>query len=817
MEERRVLQQKYMKQLREHKRIFVKTRWHILPVITLLLAYILVFSVEGLGQNFQQPERYRILGVSVEGNVTADASAVIANSGLRVGDEITIPGDRTQQAIRQLHALRIFSDISIEIEQRTDDGVYLVIKVEEHPRLERVEFSGNENVRERDLRRAINISRGQVLRPQDLNRFKQNLQDEYQERGRILAEIESEIIPATDAGINRVILRYNITEGDDIRVRGVTFEGNEYVSDRRLRRELGVSTKRWWKFWTRGRFDHDEYREGLDEIVRYYQKEGFRDADVISDSIYYEDANMYVHVRVDEGPRYYVRNIEWLGNTVYEDERLTERLGFEKGDVYNMERFERNMFFDQQQRDVASLYMDNGYLAFNAEPEEIRVPPDSIDLRIRIQENNQFRIGQVLISGNTKTRENVIRRALYTRPGDYYSRQNLIRSIRELQQLNYFNPEAMEPNQYLEDDETVNIVYNLEEKSSDTFNASVGYAQGWGFTGGLGLSFNNFDLRRPLRGGGGQQLTFDWQFGEAGSYRTFSISFTEPWLYDTPTLFGVNVYDTRYMWLYDLRQTGGSVRIGRRLTWPDDYFRGDWIVRGQRNDVIDGRGIFPPGVTTQFSIAQIIRRNSVDNPIFPTRGSNVSITSEMAGGPLLPGTVEFHRHTFEANWYTPMFNSNQFALSLKTKTSALFPFNDETRIPPLELFFMGGTGIGQFNVTPLRGYEDRRVGPRDQAGNPVGGKTMAVHTLELRFAPTLNPIPIFLIGFLEAGNIWTDFESTDFGDLRRSAGVGVRMLVQPLGMIGFDYAYGFDDVWPRDGQPDGWQFHFQFGQGQGMR
>jgi outer membrane protein insertion porin family len=813
MEVRRVLQRKFSNQLRERDRIRVNSRRLISLFIPILTVLAFAFSLDGIAQDIQQPERYRILNVSVRGAVTADETAVIANSGLRVGDEIAIPGDRTAQAVRQLHALRLFSDIRIEIAEQTEEGVHLVIRVEEHPRLERLEFSGNQKMRERDLRRAVNVSRGQVLSPRDLNRFKTRLQEEYNERGRILAEIEYELVPEPDAGPNRVVLRYTITEGDDIRVRGVTFVGNEKLSDRRLRRQLGVSTKRWWKFWSRGRFDQEDFQEGLTKVIQHYHKEGFRDADIVGHSIDYDEADMYVTVTVHEGPRYYIRNIEWIGNTVYEDDRLSARLGFEKGDVYNMERFERNMYFNQNQGDVASLYMDNGYLAFSADPEEVRVPPDSIDLRIRIRENNQFRIGQVLISGNTKTRENVIRRSLYSRPGDYYSRQNMIRSIRELQQLNYFNPEAMEPNQYLVDEETVNIVYNLEEKSSDTFNASVGYAQGWGFTGGLGLSFNNFDLRRPLRGGGGQQLGFDWQFGEAGSYRTFSISFTEPWLYNTPTLFGISLYDTRYMLFYDMRQTGGSVRIGRRLTWPDDYFRGDWIVRGQRNDVIDGGGLFRPGVSTQVSLMQIIRRNSIDNPIFPTRGSDVSFSMELAGGPFLPGNVEFHRHTFEANWYTPVFNSTKFALAAKSKTSVMFPIGDDPLITPLELFFMGGTGIGQFNVTPLRGYEDRRVGPLTERSEPMGGMSMAIHTLEFRFAPTLNPIPIFLLAFIEAGNVWPNFSTTNFGDLRRSAGVGVRMLVQPLGMIGFDYGYGFDDVFPRDGQPDGWKFHFQFGRG----
>jgi len=428
MEARRVLQQKYSKQLRESKQNYVESHRYIFPIILLLIivVYIFGFSLEGFARSIQQPERYRILGISVEGAVTADASAIIANSGLRVGDEITIPGDRTAQAIKQLHALRIFSDIRIEIEQRTADGVYLVIKVTEHPRLERVEFQGNKKLRERDLRRVVDISRGQVLTPQHLNRFKTKLEKEYHEKGKILVEIDHEIIPAPDAQPNRVILQYNISEGEDIRVRDVVFEGNEHVSDSKLRRQLGVSTKRWWKFWSRGRFDRDEYKEGLDKVIYYYRKEGFRDADIVSDSIYYENAEMYVHVSVYEGPQYHVRNIEWIGNTVYEDRVLSERLGFAKGDVYNMERFEKNMFFNPNQHDVASLYMDNGYLAFQADPEEVRVPPDSIDLRIRIRENNQFRIGQVLISGNTKTRENVIRRSLYTRPGDYYSRQNLI-------------------------------------------------------------------------------------------------------------------------------------------------------------------------------------------------------------------------------------------------------------------------------------------------------------------------------------------------------------------------------------------------------
>lgn len=441
---------------------------------------------------------------------------------------------------------------------------------------------------------------------------------------------------------------------------------------------------------------------------------------------------------------------------------------------------------------------------------------DSIIMQPGEEVPGRFRIGRVIISGNTRTQERVIRRELYTIPGDYFSRENLIRSVSTLQQLNYFKPESIQPELKFEDDETVNIVYNLEEQSSDTYNASVGYTPGFGLTGGLGVSFNNFDLRRPFRGGAGQQLQLDWQFGEPGTFRTFRISFTEPWLYDTPTLFGVDLFDTRQRIFIDHRRTGAALRIGRRFQWPDDYFRGTWIIRWQRNDVEEGQDIFLPGISTHFGVAQIIGRNSTDHPVFPTRGSDISITNEIAGGPLLPGTVDFHRHMMDANWYASLFNSKRIVLAVKTKTASLFPINDASRIPPVELFFMGGTGLGQFNTIPLRGYKDRSVGPVDDEGNPVGGQAIAAYTVELRYAPILDPFTVFLLAFAETGNVWEELRDIRFRDLRRSAGFGIRINVPWLGMIGFDYAYGFDTVFaPPDRRPEkpGWQYHIQIGRG----
>jgi outer membrane protein insertion porin family len=353
--------------------------------------------------------------------------------------------------------------------------------------------------------------------------------------------------------------------------------------------------------------------------------------------------------------------------------------------------------------------------------------------------------------------------------------------------LNYFNPEKIRPDYSLKPDgETVDLTYEVEEKSSDNVNASVGYSGAFGFTGALGFTLNNFSLAEPLSGGAGQILNFQWQFGEASSFRTFTIGFTEPWLFDTPTLLGINLYlfDTRQRITFDLRQVGGTLRIGRRFKWPDIYTRGDWILKAQSNDVIDGRGVYVEGKSSQVSLTQILTRNSVDNPIFPSSGSNNSLSVEVSGGPL-PGTINFHKWIFQSDWYVPMFRTNRVALLLSSQFGYLSEF----------------------------GYDEQSVGPRTPSGSIIGGKAMEKLTTELRVAVTLQPIPIYFLGFAEGGNVFETWSQADFFDLKRSAGFGARLQIQPIGLIGFDYGYGFDDVFPRDGQPDGWRFHFIFGRG----
>ncbi|HTO93799.1 MAG TPA: BamA/TamA family outer membrane protein, partial [Bacteroidota bacterium] len=471
----------------------------------------------------------------------------------------------------------------------------------------------------------------------------------------------------------------------------------------------------------------------------------------------------------------------------------------------------RNLRGNEAQNDVASLYLDNGYLRVNLEPSETRVGEDSVDITINVYEMNQFRIGHVNIRGNTKTQEKVIRRELYTRPGDYFSRAAIMRSIRQLSVLNYFNPEKIKPDYNLVDDKTVDLTYEVEEKSSDNINASVGYSGVFGVTGALGFTINNFSISEPLSGGAGQILNFEWQFGEGNRFRTFSLGFTEPWLMGEPTLLGVTLFDTRQIYGFDLQQTGASIRIGRRFKWPDDFFRGDWILNFQSNNVRAGEGIYREGISKQVSITQVITRNSIDNPIFPTYGSNVSLSIQMSGGPVLPGNINFTKWIFSSEWYLPMFNSTRVALYWSSTYGYLAPIGSSL-INPIDEFIMGGTGLGYVATTPLRGYDDQTIGVRNDVGTVGYGNVMTKQTLELRFAAAINPIPIYFLLFAEGGNVYPTLSEANFFDLYRSAGFGARIQIQPIGLLGFDYGYGFDSL-PGTTGPSGWHFHFQFGKG----
>ena len=766
----------------------------------------------------QQVQQYKILGISVEGNKSAEPAAIIANSGLKLGDMISVPGEQTRTAITRLWALRIFSDIEVDIENTVGDGVYLVIKVKEHPRLEKTEVVGEDEMSEEDILKKVDLLKGQILTPEEISEIIRTIKKAYDDDGYLQVNIKAQTIENPDSSARgRVILRLTIDEGAEVHIGSILFYGNKAFDAGDLKGEMDdTHEKIWWKFWRGSKFDKKKYADDKKKVIDFYRKNGYRDAEIMSDSISYNEKKdrMTIRLYVYEGPQYFIRNITWEGNSVFKSDLLSQRLGMMPGDVYDMEKFDRNLRQNEEQTDVASLYLDNGYLTMSIDPEEIKVGRDSMDILIHIRERNQFRIGRVDITGNTKTKERVIRRELYSRPGDYFSRAAIIRSVRQLSNLNYFNPEKIKPDTKIVDDKTVDVIYDVEEKSSDTFNMSVGYSGAFGFTGALGLTFNNFELSEPFSGGGGQILSFDWQFGEGSTYRTFSISFREPWMFGSRTSFGFSLFDTKQNYIYSLEETGGTVSVGRQFRWPDDYTRGDWILRVQRiNNLSESIYYGPIGVTDQYSITQILSRNSIDNPLFPTHGSALSLSTELSGPPFLPGTATYTKHIISLDWYVPILNSSKVALYLGTQYGEILTLKHVLGpgdVPYIEYFSMGGTGLGQINVTPLRGYDDRAVGPLDATGAIESGRIMEKQTAELRYNVSLNPIPIYLLTFAEGGNVWSDLKTTSLLNLDRSAGFGARLQINPIGLLGFDYGYGFDDP-SRTGNPSGWHFHFQFG------
>ncbi len=779
----------------------------------LVVAGCVLCSPVSAQQKAPAQEVFKILGISVEGNTLADPAAIIANSGLKVGDEVTVPGDQVGQAIRRLWGLKLFDDVQVSIDRRAGNGIYILLLVKELPRFDHTEFVGRNEVSEDDITKKIGLVKGQVFQPQETIRIQKEIKKLYEKEGYLLAVIKVEAAKM-DTVKNRIVLKITIEEGNEVQVDHIQFQGNSAFTDGDLRGAMDeTSEKHWWKFWSSAKFDRKKYDEDKKKILEFYQKNGYRDAQVLGDSIWYSASkeDMDILIRVKEGAQYKIRRITWQGNTVYSADELNARLGMINGEIYNQEKFDHNLRGNESQNDVASLYLDNGYLRVNLEPTETRVGEDSVDITINVYEMNQFKIGHVNIRGNTKTQEKVIRRELYTRPGDYFSRAAIMRSIRQLSVLNYFNPEKIKPDYNLVDDKTVDLTYEVEEKSSDNINASVGYSGAFGVTGALGFTINNFSISEPLTGGAGQILNFEWQFGEGSRFRTFSLGFTEPWLMGEPTLFGVTLFDTRQIYGFDLQQTGASIRIGRRFKWPDDFFRGDWILNGQFNNVRAGEGIYREGVSRQVSLTQIITRNSIDNPVFPTYGSNVSLSIELSGGPL-PGNVSFTKWIFSSEWYIPMFNSTRVALYWNSTYGYLAPIGSSF-INPIDEFIMGGTGLGYVATTPLRGYDDQSIGVRNDIGTVAYGNVMTKQTLELRFAAALNPIPIYFLLFAEGGNVYPTLSEANFFDLKRSAGFGARIQIQPIGLLGFDYGYGFDNPDPTNHNASGWHFHFQFGRG----
>jgi len=774
-----------------------------------LLALLLMGSAEnGLAQ---RQRSFRILGLAVEGNKTADANFIKLSSGLSLGELVT--NEDVQAAIRQLWSLNMFQDVQVLLDREAGDGVYLTLKVEESPRLDKIEYDGNKKFKKKELEKEIDLFKGQVLSPGDLAKVRRKLKKVYEKKGYLLAEIEATTAPA-DTG--RVNLKLKITEGNKVQIKAINFDGNLAFNDGKLRKRMKKTKQDSWL--RGGDFDEKKYREDLDQVVEFYRTQGYRDAEFLHDSVYYgaDKKDMFIDITVNEGTKYYIGKVTWEGNKLFPNKLLEALLGFQTGDVYSSEKLQKAV-----SERLGSLYYDSGYIFATVNPVEKPVDSSKVDLHFLITEGNPVTINKIRIAGNTKTKEKVIRRELYLRPGDTFSREALMRSQREVFVLNYFAD--VKPDVQPISDEKVDVSLEVTEKSTDTANMSAGWSERDKLIGSIGVAFNNFR-------GNGQKLSVDWNFGRY--YRSFQIGFTEPWLFDTPTLAGVNIFDTKraagYGYEFSQRSRGGSIRAGRRLRWPDNYFRTDWVYRLQTVEYGDFVGNltdaatrqrfgFDEGNLTSSSITHIFSRNSLNRPEFPTAGSQVSLSTELSGGPL-QGNVGYYKHILQAEWFMPAIGGlvwfTNFQMGYMDRLTA------DSRIPYLEYFFMGGEGLS--NSIPLRGYEDPLRGRLTSAD-----LTMMKFGLELRVPIAPNPT-VFGLLFAETGNTWRNFSSANPFEkthvaqgrilgLRRSAGVGARVFMPLLGIIGFDYAYGFDNIeFDAAGRTTGrligaWKPHFVFG------
>lgn len=793
--------------------------------------------------SYGEPKEFEIGGITVNGANFSDDNAIIGVSGLKVGDKVRIPGGEIPRAMKSLWKLRLFTDVRILQEKTIGDVIFLEIFVQERPRLSKHSFEGTKKAYHEDLNEVVNkfLLKGGIVTENVKVNAKEGIEDFFIGKGFLDAKVNVREVPDSSR-INSVALVFNIDRGPRIKIDDIDFVGNEHVKDRKLRKEM-KDTKRRKRFLASSKFIKTDYETDKDKVIEFYNNIGYRDARILADTFWRnEDGNLQLQLTINEGNQYYFRNITWKGNSIYPTETLESVLGIEKGDVYNQELLNTRLRFSQDGRDVSTLYMDNGYLFFQVDPTEIAIVGDSIDLEMRIFEGPQATIDKVVIAGNDRTHEHVIRRELRTRPGDKFSRSDIIRSQREIVNLGYFNPEALDINTPVNPQRgTVDIEYTVEEKPSDQLELSAGWGGNRRVIGTLGVAFNNFSLRnifnkeawRPLPQGDGQRVSLRAQTN-GDFYQSYNASFTEPWLGGKkPTSFTLAGFYNRFA--FGTRGTSsrqsfniiqGSVSLGTRLRWPDDNFvystavniqtlsLDNWISGLFRTD--DG-SVVAEGYYNNFSLSQTLARTTINDPIFPKEGSKFSLSLQMT----LPYSLlfnrdkdyselsaserfrwlEYHKWRFDAEWYTPLVG--KLVLKAQSKIGILGSYNKEIGTSPFERFQLGGDGINnqQFgfagvDIISLRGYDvedlEANRDPSGRSGN-IATPVFSKHTLELRYPLSLNPSStIFVTAFAQAGNAWRTVRDFNPFDLKRSAGVGLRVFLPMFGTLGFDYGLGFD-------------------------
>ena len=806
----------------------------------LILFFLFVFVMA------QAPPSFKLKEVRVEGNVATSQNMVLYTAGLQNGQEVSTEDFR--RAVKRLWELGVFSNIQIHFDGETPEGILISIEVEESPVLAEVIFNGNKKIKDKKFKSELSFQRGMRIKPNFINKTINKMKGLYKEKGYFLVEIEGEMKPSvvgSEEGKKDVV--FTIKEGKKVKIKDIQIRGNTnnfgWVASKSwiplpkfIRKELSLNKLRWqlketkirtwWRLWAAA-FNEKKFEEDLETLATFYRDEGYRDFTILSDSIYYEpkEKGLVVHINVDEGNRYKYQDFTWEGHTLYETEDLANVLNLEKGDYFSQSSFQEAL------QGVQSLYMDRGYLYSNIEPFFTPIGEDSINIHFSITENNQVYIRNINIYGNEKTRENVIRRELDVFPGDLFRRALMERSLRKLHVLNYFDPTSLSPNVVPIDDDEIDLDITLQEKSSDKASANIGFTGIYGMTGGANVEFNNFQGRGQVLSVGfevGTQMSVMNNYGTPGKYESFNIRFMDPMFRDTPNRIGFSIFYTfrgqgnsYYFYPFDQRSRGASIQWGRRLKWPDDYFRAYWEMTVRKAEYMGDEEILNQYIgnfreSTGISLRQSISRDSRDRAEFPTQGSRATWESTFSGG-VFGGDENYHKHVLTLDWYTPTFWKFVLTSSLKVGTIRMLNTGGDNfaYIPPYERFIMGGNGIPY--GTMLRGYPDNAVGPTTSQGRSIGGNTMLKHTTEFRVPLSENPV-VYAMLFAEAGGVWNDtrlMQSLGFPrryplELKRSAGIGIRFFMPMIGQLGFDMGYGFDDI-TGDGNPQGWEYTIIFG------
>lgn len=801
--------------------------------------------------DYENPQKFEIGGIDVQGNKFTDKNIIVLMSGLSTGQSITVPGDETGLAIDKLWRQNLFSDIEIGISKTEGEKIFLTIVVKERPRLSKYSIKGLRKGETNNVRDEISLKKNQLITEDLVNSTRREIEEYFYEKG--YYGVKTKFIKEVDKDKpNFEVLRIDINRGKKIKVQDIIFVGNDNVEDKKLRKFLKPKrmTKK-WNIFASSKYVEDVYEETRPAIIQHYSTLGYRDAALLYDSVQrISEDRVNIQIGINEGTKYYFRDITWTGNTKYRTTLLDTLLGIKKGDIYDQSKLESKLFMSENGFDISSLYMDDGYLFFNVSPVEVLVENDSIDLEMRIYEGKQATVNRVTIVGNDKTSDFVALRVIRTRPGDKFSRSDIQRSMRELAQLGFFDPEGLDVNPVPNPQNgTVDIQYTVVEKPSDQIEASGGWGGFGGFVGTLGLTLNNFSSRKmfqkggwdPIPAGDGQKLSIRAQ-SNGPQYQGYNFSFTEPWLGGKkPNSLSVSLFhnvQSTFQFTSDrpkFTTTGGSVSFGKQLKFPDDYFSFSSAVTLQRYGLHDWNNFgaaelgFTNGNANNLSFMSTLGRNSTNHPIYPTEGSSFSASVQFTPPYSLINKnkdytnltpqerfkwVELVKTKFSGQWFLGFPNNakRQFVVTPSYQFGAVTPWNKDVGYSPFELFRVGGSGLSNFvlygtDVISQRGYDEGRI------SDPVSGQNaLPIYTkysLELRYPLTVGQSStIYAQTFLEAGNAYQSFEDFSPFKVRRAAGVGVRLFLPMFGLLGVDYAWAMD---PGSFDQSG-QFHFFIGQ-----